>query len=80
MERVYDQIREAMLNAVTVMETVHMVPEGSIAKLSSGTSNTRLPADAYAHTTVEDVATTSFSGPIPPSSLSRGRLVANVNI
>ena len=74
----YDQIKEAMLNAVTVMEMVHLVPEGSVAKLSNGTSNTRLPADACAHATIEDVMTTSFFGPIPPNSLSRARIVPNV--
>ena len=74
----YDLIRNAMLNAVTVMETVYMVPEGSVAILSSRTSDTRLPINACAHTTIEGVTTMTFFAPIPPSSLSRGPLVPNI--
>ena len=55
-----------------------MVLEGSVAKLSSRTSNTRLPVNACAHATIEGVTTISFFAPIPPSSLSRGRFVPNV--
>ena len=75
---VYNLIRNAILNAVTVMGTTYMVPEGSVTELSSRTFIISLPVNACVHATIENVRTISFVAPIPPSSLSRGRLVPNV--
>ena len=60
------------------METVHIVPEGSVAKSSRRTSNTRLGVNAGAHAKIEDVTNMSCFAPIPPCSLSRGSLVPSV--
>lgn len=69
-----------MLKAMTVMETGLIVPEGSVAELSSRTSNTRLPVNAGTHAKNEDVTNMSFFAPIPPCLLSRGCLGPNVMI
>ena len=60
------------------METVHIVPEGSVAKSFSRTSNNRLAVKAGAHAKIEDVGNLSFFPSIRPCSLSRGCLVPNV--
>ena len=69
-----------ILNAMTGMETVHIVPEGSVARSSSRTSTTGLPVNAGAHAEIEDVTNMSFSASIPPCSLLGGCLVPNVII
>ena len=67
-----------ILKAMIGMETVHIVPEGSVAKSSGRTSNTRFPVRAGAHAKTEAVTNMSFFASIPPCSLSPGCLVPNV--
>ena len=69
-----------ILNAMTGMETVHVVPEGSLARSSSRTSTTGLPVNAGAHAEIEDVTNMSFSASIPPYSLLGGCLVPNLMV
>ena len=67
-----------ILNAMTGMETVHVVPEGSLARSSSRTSTTKLPVNAGAHAEIEDVTNMSFSASNLPCSLLGGCLVATL--
>ena len=56
--RLYDLITNAKPKLVTVRGTICMAR--SVTKLSSRTSNIRLPVQACAHATIEDVRTELF--------------------